>query len=85
MLKDTHGFPLEVAIDTILSRNLFIRWISFIEAARKNLWWDFQTIPVVEHALQDAGCTREYIQNVIDRLKIYSYSVTHPELKENQR
>jgi alanyl-tRNA synthetase len=79
-LKDTHGFPLEMAIDITLGRGLLIRWISFIECARDNLWWDFQTIQVVEHALQDAGCDRTYVSNVIDRFKIYSYTIPHPEL-----
>jgi alanyl-tRNA synthetase len=79
-LKDTYGLPLEMSIDIVMTKGLKIRWISFIEAARRNKWWDFQTYEVLEHALQDAGCERDYTHQVMQRFKQYVVTYKHPEM-----
>jgi ribosomal protein L19 len=43
--------------------------VDFIEAARKNKRWDFQTIEVITHALEDAQV--ESKEEIINRAKLY--------------
>jgi alanyl-tRNA synthetase len=69
-LKATHGFPLDFALDRIINeKGMPISWVDFIEAARKNKWWDFQTIEVITHALEDAQVASK--EEIINRAKLY--------------
>ena len=80
-LKATHGFPLDFALDRILNQEkLVVEWVSFIEAARTNGWWDFKTYEVLVHALMDAEVDRDLAQGILDRFKIYVVKNRHPGL-----
>ena len=69
-LKATHGFPLDFALDRIINeKGMPVSWVDFIEAARKNKWWDFQTIEVITHALEDAQVASK--EEIINRAKLY--------------
>jgi hypothetical protein len=54
LLKDTHGLPIDMALDRIIERGHSVEWPSFIEAARENGWPDFRTFGALEHGIQDA-------------------------------
>ena len=69
-LKATHGFPLDFALDRIINeKGMSVSWVDFIEAARKNKRWDFQTIEVITHALEDAQVASK--EEIINRAKLY--------------
>lgn len=72
-LKATHGLPLDVAITKIFddSTQTRIDWAEFIETARSNGWWDYQTIEVMEIALTDSDVLRDYRDDVLQRAKLY--------------
>lgn len=71
-LKATHGLPLENAVDTIINRaKLAIDWEGFIEEARKNGWYDFQTIENIEQALVDADILKDTREKIIQGCKHY--------------
>lgn len=71
-LKATHGLPLEIAVDRIVNQEgLPINWGAFIERARSQGWYDFQTLDVAEHALTDADVSRDYRDAVILQMKLY--------------
>ena len=70
-LKTTHGLPLDFALDQIQDKGLTVDWVGFIEEARKNKWWDFQTYEVITHALEDAMFPKPYIEGVKARFQAY--------------
>jgi hypothetical protein len=71
-LKATHGLPLENAVDTIINRaKLVIDWEGFIDEARKNGWYDFQTIENIEQALVDADIPKDTREKIIQGCKHY--------------
>ena len=80
-MKATHGLPLDFALDIIKDADCVVDWIGFIDTARKNKWWDFQTLPVIAQCTSDAGYTQEEQDAIITRLKIYVTNNEHPELK----
>lgn len=51
-LRATHGLPLDFALDSILPQ-MMVDWPGYIEAARENGRWDFQTLGEITHALID--------------------------------
>ena len=78
-LKATHGFPLDFALDRIINQKLMaVDWVDFIEAARRNKWWDFQIYETVDHALIDAMIEKETRSSILSRLKSYVVCVPHP-------
>lgn len=78
-LKATHGFPLDFALDRIISQEgMAVDWVAFIEAARKNKWWDFQTYEAIDHAMVDAMITKDSRKAILDRFKLYVLRVPHP-------
>lgn len=79
-LKATHGLPLDVAIEQIFNRGIVIDWVGFIEAARKNNWWDFQTYDVILDALRDALCDNELIDGIKLRFQMYVMNNPHPKM-----
>lgn len=60
------------ALDRIINeRGLVVSWDKFIEAARRNGWWDFQTYDALSHAMIDAMLPREMQSAILDRFKLY--------------
>ena len=71
-LKTTHGFPLDFALDRIVNvEGIAVDWPEFVEEARRNKWWDFQTFEAIEHAMVDAELPRDYREAV--RLRLMKY------------
>ena len=71
-LKATHGFPIDFAIDRILAAGIKqIDWVRFIEAARANGWWDFQTYRVLCEALEDSALSTSVRTAILDGCRRY--------------
>lgn len=71
-LKCTHGLSIEMALDRIINEcGMAVDWVAFIEAARRNGWWDFQTYNVIKHGMEDAGLPREMMASILERTKLY--------------
>ena len=76
-LKATHGLPLDFTLDRIINQGGHaVAWVGFVEEARKNGWWDFQTFQVIEEGMEDAQLPRDMQQAIKDRLKVYM--LAHP-------
>lgn len=83
-LKCTHGFPLDFALDRIINdEGMAVDWVAFIEAARKNNWWDYQTYEVICHAMEDASIPREMQAEILLRFRLYVMANEHPKMKNN--
>lgn len=81
-LKATHGMPLENSLDILMNQqSLKIDWVGFIDEARKNQWWDFQTIEAVEQALVDATVDRLHIEHILARMRAYMLIKRHPAME----
>lgn len=86
-LKATHGVPLDFAIDHIMAADhhglrCVIEWPSYIEEARRNKRWDFQTYDDIRHALEDCeSYSKEFQKEILDRFKAYVLKYPHPEMK----
>lgn len=80
-LKATYGFPLDFAIEKIFSAGWAIEWAGFIEAARRNKRWDYQTYEELQHALADAEVDKDVAKAIIDRFKVYVIANPHPVLQ----
>jgi Alanyl-tRNA synthetase len=77
-LKATHGLPLDVAVDRIVNtERMVIDWQGFIDQARAQGWYDFQTLDVAEQALTDADVPRDYRDAVVLRMKAYVMEKRH--------
>lgn len=87
ILKATHGVPLDFAIDHIMAADHYglrcvIEWASYIEEARRNKRWDFQTYDDIRHALEDCEYySKEDQKEILDRFKAYVLKHPHPEMK----
>lgn len=80
-LKSTFGMPLDFALDKIVNyHGMAVDWPAFIEAARRNGWWDFQTHGVFLHGLEDSGVGKEYVAACNLRFKRYVVAYPHPKL-----
>jgi len=80
-LKATYGLPLSVSLDRIINEDGFmISWSDFIDEARKNKIWDFQTIDEIEYSLIDAGIPKKIQKQILDRCKIYIMKTISNEL-----
>lgn len=83
-LKCTHGFPLDFALDRIINdEGMAVDWVAFIEAARKNNWWDYQTYDVLCHAMEDAAVPREMQAEIRLRFQRYVMANEHPKMTNN--
>ena len=80
-LKATYGLPIDFALELVKDANCVVDWVGFIDAARSNKWWDFQTLVVIGQVISDAGYTSDEQKAIIDRFKIYVTQNQHPELK----
>ena len=80
-LKDTHGFPLNMALDMIINqRDTPVDWPAFIEAARQGGWWDYQTYEVMQHALADGDVPVDTRYAIMQRFKQYVLRYPHPKM-----
>jgi hypothetical protein len=80
-IKATHGFPLDMAIDRIMvEKGMEIDWAGYINAARKNGWWDFQIHDSLLYAMQDAMLPKDRIMAIMDRFKAYVMRNIHPKM-----
>lgn len=71
-LKASHGFPLDFAIDRIINQcSMAVNWAEFIETARSNKWYDFQTFEAISHGLVDADVPLEYRDTILQLFKAY--------------
>jgi alanyl-tRNA synthetase len=82
-LKATHGMPLENALDILINQHsLKIDWVGFVDEARKNEWWDFQTLEAVENALIESTVNRDIVVNTVIGLKRYMLQQPHPAMEQ---
>lgn len=78
-LKATHGMPLDTALSEIMVvRGYRVSWVDFIEAARENKRWDYQTVAELETALPDSGIHRDAVAEILARVKLYMLKNPHP-------
>jgi len=75
-LKATHGLPLDFTLGALNDRDVDIDIDEFIEAARENQWWDFQTYDALRYAMLDAGFSREQQADNLHRFR--NYVLHHP-------
>lgn len=84
-LKATHGLPLDFVFDEVINKQkLSIDWVGFIEAARRNKWWDFQIYDLIEYSLRDSDVNKELTEGILFRFKIYVMKHPHSGLKRNE-
>jgi hypothetical protein len=77
-LKATLGFPLEIALDRIITQEgLAIDWVEFVERARKNLWTDQQIYRVVSQGLVDAEIDKNIQEGICSRLRTYMHPMAN--------
>jgi alanyl-tRNA synthetase len=70
-IKATHGVPLDISLDLLFHRcQLRVDWQGFVDEARRNHWWDFQTLEVIQNALAEVLDHAEQ-QAIVLRLKRY--------------
>lgn len=82
-LKATHGLPLENSLDILLNqKRVRVDWVGFVDEARKNEWWDFQTLEAVENALVDATIQRTVSACILNGLKFYMLQSPHPAMEQ---
>lgn len=70
-LKATYGLPMEDAVMEIRNKGMTINWAGFVDEARKNQWWDFQTLEVIEQTLTDTLYDRHDIQKILYGVKCH--------------
>lgn len=71
-MKATHGLPLDFALDRIINEEGFVvDWVAFIDAARRNKWWDFQTYEVICHAMEDSMLPKCMQSAIKERIRLY--------------
>lgn len=78
ILKDTMGLPLDFGVSKILSESLVIDWTSYIEEARSQGRWDYQTYADLKYLRSELNEYRDYFDNVILRFKNYVLKHGHP-------
>lgn len=82
-LKATHGLPLDFALDSIINdRGMAVNWPEFIETARRNEWWDFQTYDVLLHAMEDAQVPKDIYNDIKRGFQRYVMMYPHPKMKD---
>lgn len=70
-LKATYGLPLEDAVVKVLSQGLTIDWTGFVDEARKNQWWDFQTLEAITNVLAETLYSREATKEILHGVKCH--------------
>lgn len=85
-LKATHGMPLDFCVDEIINvAGIAVEWPGFIDAARSNGWWDFQTYKATQHALDKAGLPGPMQRGILLGMQKYMMAHAHPLMQEDQR
>lgn len=79
-LKDTMGLPLDFSVSNVLSRGYVIDWVSYIEEARNQFRWDYQTFEDLKYLRSELSEYRDYFDDVIKRFKCYVVKNVHPML-----
>lgn len=74
-LKATHGIPLEISLENLTRASMVVEWELFIKEARTSGWYDFQTLEVIQNALEDVF-DRDTQEAVILRIK--RFIMSHP-------
>jgi alanyl-tRNA synthetase len=69
-LSDTHGLPIEIAVQEILERGLSINWLEFIKEAQIAGWKNRKIKEKIKSAMQDLIGYDEYKQGLIERLQL---------------
>lgn len=78
-LKAAHGMPLDFALDRIINEGGFaVDWVGFVDTARLNGWWDFQTYKSICSSMEDAMLPRTTQAGIKERLRLYILSKPHP-------
>lgn len=71
-MKATHGLPFDVIFgQIILGRDSRIDWVGFVDTALENGWLINNIVVSVRAGLEDASIHREYVDAVIQRIKLY--------------
>lgn len=71
-MKATHGLTLDIVIDHVMVKHSFtISWDKYIEEARRNKRFDYQTIQEIEVGLSDAGIDKAIVHETIQRAKLF--------------
>ena len=74
-LKATHGLPFDFSLARLIGElGLSIDWPEFIETARKNGWWDFQSYEAICYAMADALIPRDEQEHIKNNLRSYIMS-----------
>lgn len=80
-MKATHGLPFDVIFGQILlERDSRINWVEFVDAALENGWLINNIVVSVRAGLEDASIHRDYVDAVIQRIKLYitkKFEVNH--------
>lgn len=78
-MKATHGIPLDFALDKIINQNgMAVDWVAYLEAARDNKRWDYQTYEDICHAMVDAELPLDMQAAIKKRFQIYVMKNPHP-------
>ncbi len=84
-LKATHGIPFDITLQNVLQKGYVVDWVDFIECARKNKWYDFQTMDAIIFVLQDVISDKNEVQEIISRMKLYITNNRHPMLCSEEK
>jgi alanyl-tRNA synthetase len=80
-LRSTHGLPLDFALSRVITGlGMAVDWVGFIETARRNNWWDYQTYEVICHGMEDAGLPKEMQSAIRTRFQKYVLLHQHPKM-----
>jgi alanyl-tRNA synthetase len=69
-LSDTHGLPIEIAVQEILEKGLSINWLEFIKAAQIAGWKNRKIKEKIKSAMQDLIGHDEYKKGLLERLEL---------------
>jgi len=69
-LSDTHGLPIEIAVQEILERGFNINWLEFIKEAQIAGWKNRKIKEKIKSALQDLIGYDEYKKGLLERLEL---------------
>ena len=71
-LKAQSGLPFDVILERVIKvEKMNVDWVQFIETARKNKWFDFQTMDSISNALLDARISRRRSRIILACMKQY--------------
>lgn len=71
-LSDTHGLPIEIAVEEILKKGLNINWFEFIRTAQHAGWKNRKIKEKIKSAMQDLTGHDQYKKGLLERLELIS-------------